>query len=87
MTARAWQVDDLRAALPRPTAESDKYARGVVGVLAGSATYSGAAVLAVDAYLEQQWGFLLLEGVWTIVSAWGLAMRARGRATGPRAAA
>jgi hypothetical protein len=37
-------------------------------------------VLAVDAYIEQQWGFLLLEGVWTIVSAWGLAARARGSA-------
>ena len=40
----------------------------------------GAAVLAVDAYLEEQWGFFLLEGVWTIVSAWGLAARARGDA-------
>lgn len=32
----------------------------------------GAAVLAVLAYLERQWGFLLLEGVWTLVSAAGL---------------
>lgn len=29
----------------------------------------GSAVLAVNAYYEQQWGFLLLEGVWAIVSA------------------
>jgi hypothetical protein len=28
----------------------------------------GSAVLAVDAALGQQWGFLLLEGVWAIVS-------------------
>ena len=33
----------------------------------------GAAVLAVVAAHEQQWGFLLLETVWAVVSAWGLA--------------
>lgn len=32
----------------------------------------GSAVLAVNAYFEQQWGFLLLEGVWAIVSAFSL---------------
>jgi hypothetical protein len=37
----------------------------------------GAAVLAVLAYLERQWGFFLLEGAWTLVSAWGLLTRAR----------
>jgi hypothetical protein len=45
----------------------------------------GAAVLTVLAYREEQWGFLLLEGVWTLVSAWGLAARLRGRAGGPAA--
>lgn len=33
---------------------------------------AGALVLTVVAYEEEQWGFLLLEAVWTIVSAWGL---------------
>ncbi len=35
----------------------------------------GASILAVDASLERQWGFLLLEGVWAIIAAWGLAGR------------
>jgi len=37
----------------------------------------GSAILAVLAYVESQWGFLLLEGVWAIVSAWGLATTLR----------
>ncbi len=36
---------DVRALLPVPARETDKYARGVVGVVAGSGQYSGAAVL------------------------------------------
>ena len=49
----------------------------------GSLTYlalnaAGSGVLAVLAAHEQQWGFLLLEGVWFLVSAWGLVARARG---------
>lgn len=32
----------------------------------------GSAILAVLAWHESQWGFLLLETVWAIVSAWGL---------------
>ncbi|HKN94613.1 MAG TPA: hypothetical protein VJU60_09795 [Thermoleophilaceae bacterium] len=32
----------------------------------------GSAILAVLAALDSQFGFLLLEGVWAIVSAWGL---------------
>jgi hypothetical protein len=37
----------------------------------------GAGALTVVAWLEEQWGFFLLEAVWTVVSAWGLATRTR----------
>ena len=39
----------------------------------------GSIVLAALAYHDRQYGFLLLEGVWAIVSAWGLLQVARGR--------
>lgn len=48
----ALQSEDVYRLLPRPTASSDKYSRGVVGVLAGSDRYSGAAVLAVGGALR-----------------------------------
>src|SRR5579863_8896215 len=43
--ASAPQARDIAALLPRPTAESDKYRRGVLGLLAGSDRYTGAALL------------------------------------------
>ncbi|WP_405459165.1 NAD(P)H-hydrate dehydratase [Streptomyces sp. NBC_00101] len=43
---------DVAALLPVPGAESDKYGRGVVGVVAGSERYPGAAVLAVAGALR-----------------------------------
>ena len=44
--ASAPQASDIAALLPCPTSESDKYRRGVLGLLAGSDRYTGAAVLA-----------------------------------------
>ena len=32
----------------------------------------GAGALAAEAYIEEQWGFLLLEGVWAVIAALGL---------------
>jgi ADP-dependent NAD(P)H-hydrate dehydratase / NAD(P)H-hydrate epimerase len=43
--ARAPQRDDISELLPRPGAESDKYRRGVLGLLAGSDRFTGAALL------------------------------------------
>jgi hypothetical protein len=43
---------------------------------------AGALVLAINAWYESQWGFLLLEGVWALVSAWGLVTRVRGADAG-----
>lgn len=48
----ALQHADLARLLPRPGGESDKYRRGVVGVVAGSDRYPGAAVLAVSGALR-----------------------------------
>ena len=39
--------DDVRRLWPVPGASSDKYSRGVVGIVAGTPTYPGAAVLSV----------------------------------------
>ena len=44
----ALQPEDVAALLPRPALESQKYARGVVGVRAGSTEYPGAALLSVS---------------------------------------
>jgi hydroxyethylthiazole kinase-like uncharacterized protein yjeF len=40
------QRDDIAGLLPRPGPESDKYRRGVVGLLVGSDRFAGAALLA-----------------------------------------
>ena len=38
----------------------------------GLLNLAGSTVLAVDALHGHQWGFLLLEGTWAVVSAYGL---------------
>lgn len=48
----ALQHADVAQLLPKPSGESDKYRRGVVGIVAGSARYPGAAVLAVAGALR-----------------------------------
>ena len=58
----ALQHADVAALLPRPTGESDKYRRGVVGVAAGSERYPGAAVLAVSGALRGGAGAVRYSG-------------------------
>ena len=43
--------------------------------------FVGSLILAVLAWHERQWGFLMLESVWAVVSLWGL--RASLRGAGP----
>ena len=56
----ALQAADVGAALPRPPADSDKYRRGVVGLVAGSQRYTGAAALAVGGALRGGAGMVRL---------------------------
>jgi hydroxyethylthiazole kinase-like uncharacterized protein yjeF len=59
----ALQAADVAELLPRPGAESDKYRRGVLGVVAGSATYTGAAVLATGGALRSGAGMVRFVSV------------------------
>ena len=56
----ALQAADIAALLPRPGAESDKYRRGVLGLLAGSQRYTGAAVLATGSAIHGGAGMVRL---------------------------
>lgn len=44
--------------------------------------FVGSAVLAVDALIGGELGFLLLEGVWAAVSLWSIGVKARGGSPG-----
>jgi hypothetical protein len=42
----------------------------------------GSAILTAVAVVDRQWGFVLVQGVWTLAAGWGLGRRARqGSAT------
>src|SRR5262249_60110290 len=58
--AVAYGAGDVAALLPRPGRESDKYRRGVLGVVAGSDRFTGAAALAVGGALRGGAGMVRL---------------------------
>ena len=58
----ALQPDDVAALLPVPGREAQKYTRGVVGVAAGSAQFTGAGVLAVSGAVAGPCGMVRYDG-------------------------
>jgi ADP-dependent NAD(P)H-hydrate dehydratase / NAD(P)H-hydrate epimerase len=56
----AAQAADIAEWLPRPTAESDKYRRGVLGIVAGSDRFTGASLLAVGGAIRGGAGMVRL---------------------------
>jgi ADP-dependent NAD(P)H-hydrate dehydratase / NAD(P)H-hydrate epimerase len=72
---------DVAARYPAPTAGDDKYSQGVVGVVAGSATYPGAGVLCTGAALRTRPGLVRYAGTAAagVHAAWPEAIVTEGR--------
>jgi hydroxyethylthiazole kinase-like uncharacterized protein yjeF len=62
--ARTWVLEaaDVAAVLPTPGPTSDKYTRGVVGLVSGSAAYPGAGVLSTGAAINGGAGMIRYAG-------------------------
>ena len=58
--ASALQAPDVGALLPQPGGDSDKYRRGVAGIVAGSERFTGAAALAVGGAIRGGAGMIRL---------------------------
>ena len=73
--------DDVSARLAPPSASDDKYSQGVVGIVAGSATYPGAAVLCTGAALRTRPGLVRYAGTAAdgVRAAWPEAIVTDGR--------
>ncbi|MGB6455445.1 MAG: NAD(P)H-hydrate dehydratase, partial [Streptosporangiaceae bacterium] len=63
------QSADVAAILPEPSAESDKYRRGVLGLVAGSEQYTGAAVLSAGGAIRAGAGMVRLVSAAPAVAA------------------
>ena len=59
---QSFEAADVLARWPIPGARDDKYTQGVTGVLAGSSTYPGAAVLCTGAAVEATSGMVRYAG-------------------------
>ena len=72
---------DVAARLAPPSASDDKYSQGVVGIVAGSATYPGAAVLCTGAALRTRPGLVRYAGTAAdgVRAAWPEAIVTAGR--------
>jgi hydroxyethylthiazole kinase-like uncharacterized protein yjeF len=57
-----WEIEDAAAHVRVPEPSDDKYSRGVLGVITGSAQYPGAAVLGVEAALRTGVGMVRYVG-------------------------
>ena len=66
---REWTRDDTARLFRVPTAEDDKYARGVVALRTGSTAYPGAAVLGVEAAWRAGAGFVRYIGTERVADA------------------
>jgi ADP-dependent NAD(P)H-hydrate dehydratase / NAD(P)H-hydrate epimerase len=81
--ATAFRLADADAAarLVPPTPDDDKYSQGVVGVVAGSATYPGAGVLCTGAALRTRPGLVRYAGTAAdgVRSSWPEAVVTAGR--------
>jgi hydroxyethylthiazole kinase-like uncharacterized protein yjeF len=62
------QAADIGAWLPRPSAESDKYRRGVLGIVAGSDRFTGAAQLSTGGAIRGGAGMVRLVSAETAVA-------------------
>ncbi len=69
---RSLEAADAAARWPIPTAHDDKYSQGVTGILAGSATYPGAAILCTGAAVAATSGMVRYAGTAAaeVVSHW-----------------
>lgn len=58
----SFQADDVAARWPVPSTRDDKYTQGVTGIVAGSSTYPGAAVLCTGAAVAATSGMVRYVG-------------------------
>ncbi|AZH78165.1 NAD(P)H-hydrate dehydratase [Microbacterium sp. Y-01] len=66
---REWSRSDAARFFRAPTADDDKYSRGVVALRTGSPAYPGAAVLGVDAAWRAGAGFVRYVGEQPVIDA------------------